>query len=279
MQAAARRCPLLNYVVRRLSLNQSLFPYPSMNMFRVVLLALAANFPVAGCAGAQSAGPEAARRAHGTPADSALRALVPTGTTAVWVMGMVPPAGPNEIMLRLQAAMRRDQAFWQQYILEHSRPGQPLPYHVNMGVTRAEYDEALRLMRQIRLAKVGEATLTVRDEGNGPLVLDGGRALPQLTGVVIDLAANQVQTPFGVAARRTRVSPGPEQAATGPWEGELWSREAISGGGSNGVSIKFGVGRLQEGGRGILYYEVKQVAGGRVASQASSILTYDIPSR
>jgi hypothetical protein len=194
-------------------------------------------------------------------------------------MGMVPPTRPNEIMLRVQAAMRRDQAFWQQYILAHSQPGQPLPYHTNMGVTRAEYEEILRLMAQIRLSKVGEATLTVRDEGKGRLVLEGGRALPDLTGVVIDLAANQVQTPFGVAAQRTRVTAGPEQAATGPWEGELWSHEALSGGGPDGVSIKFGVGRLQEGGRGILYYEIKRGTGGRATSQTSRILTYDFPSR
>lgn len=41
-------------------------------------------------------------------------------------------------------------------------------------------------------------------------------SLPELTGVVIDLSADRVRTPFGIAAGSARVEPGAGRSATGP---------------------------------------------------------------
>lgn len=193
-------------------------------------------------------------------------------------MDLAAPPRAQALMARLQAAMRQNSQWWLEYTKQHARPGEPLPYHVNFGITEPEYQEMLTLLNQLQLAEVGSAELTVRAAGQHRFVLDGGTALPDLTGIVVDLEKNRVETPFGHTSTSNPIQASEEQRATGPWNGVSWKHEALTGDGTSGTLINFNLGRLQESGRGILYYDAKRVANGTMQNRATRIVTYDLPT-
>lgn len=205
-----------------------------------------------------------------------VRALMRVGEFRVDVLGTVHPPRMLELTTRFQAAMQRKPAFWQQYIRERARPGEPLPYDTAMGLSRPEYEELLRLAGETRTAKVSEATLTIRAVGENRYEINGGSELPELTGIVIDLGADQVRTAFGTSTERGVIEPS-ERQATGPWAGVSWKHESLDASASEGSTFSFALGRLEGSRRGILYFDAKRMAAGRLTGRATRLLSYDLP--
>jgi hypothetical protein len=212
-----------------------------------------------------------------TPAHPAQEFLA-TGDLRVSVMGLVTPPRLNALQARLQAAMRADPEFWMRYVEENDRPGEILPYHAKMGITRDEYSEMLRLFKQVRMAPVSEASLKVRLEGSRRFVLDGGSALPQLSGIVIDLRRDEVISPLGKCIDRKQVTPNNDQSVTGPWRGVRWKCEEVDKATMSGTQINLGLGRLETG-RVLLYYDAKRIKSGQMEANVTVVLNYDAPSR
>ncbi|HEX6371284.1 MAG TPA: hypothetical protein VF006_20365 [Longimicrobium sp.] len=232
---------------------------------RLQYLALAALLALAPCGRAD---------AQAFPLDS-VRALLPEGTLRVDAMDVAPSPRMVELSQKFQAAARRN-AEWLQQQVRSARPGEPLPYDARLGLTREEYDELLRLAGSMSLRKVAEARLSVRTEGSR-LVLDGGAAMPELTGVAVDLAADQLVTPLATVTGSREVRNEGAAAAIGAWTGRTWSLEELSQDARDGKLVSLSVGRLRESGRGVLYWEMRQVQGGRQTARMVRILFYDVP--
>lgn len=241
-----------------------------MKLIPILLLALAAVPAISACADAQ---PAPARPA--AAADS-VRALLPVGTLRVDVMDMAASPRMNELTQRLQAAAQANQA-WFQEAIRRSTPGEPLPYDPRLGMTEAEYQEYLGLARSLTLRKVAEAQLTVREEG-ARLVFDGGSSFPDLTGVAIDLASDELLTPLGTV-RGSKPLHVPEGTAAGAWDGVRWRLEELSADAADGKVISLSLGRRREDGRGILYWELREIRGGRPVRRMVRILYYGLPAR
>lgn len=212
------------------------------------------------------------------PADST-QSLIPVGTVRATSMDLVAPPRLQELMRRFQATAQRDPQWWMEYVKANARPGEPLPYHPNLGLSEAEYREMLGMSDEMRLAPVGEGELTVRTEGDSRYVLDGGRAFPDLTGIAIDLARNRVETPLGVLTPGDPIEPSPGQAATGPWHGVRWELEDFDPDAMTGTVVKLSLGRLEESGRGILHYDARRMADGKLQTRVVRVLTYELPMR
>ncbi len=208
------------------------------------------------------------------PLDS-VRALLPSGTLRVDAMDVAPSPRMAQLTERLQAAIQHNSEWFQQQV-RRARPGEPLPYDERLGLTRAEYEEYLRLARSMGLRKVAEAPLRVRAEGQR-LVLDGGTGMPDLTGVTIELAADQLVTPLGTVTGSREVHNDGEGAAIGAWDGRTWRLEELSADERDAKVISLSVGRLRESGRGMLYWEARQVRGGQPVSRIVRILFFDPP--
>jgi hypothetical protein len=232
---------------------------------RLLYLALCATFAFA---------PVSPAAAQAFPLDS-VRALLPAGTLRVDAMDVAPAPRMTELAQKFQAAVQRDPEWFQRHA-RTARPGEPLPYDPKLGLTREEYDEFLRLANTMGLRKIAEAPLAVRAEASR-LVLDGGTGMPDLTGVVLDLAADQLVTPLATVTGSREVHNDGAGAAMGAWDGREWSVEELSEDGRDGMVVSLAVGRLRESGRGMLYWQLRQVRGGQQAVRMIRILFYDLP--
>jgi hypothetical protein len=221
----------------------------------------------------------AATRATALQTPDTIARLIPRGKVDVELLAFAASPRFLELTQRLQLAVQKDMAWWMAH-LRAATPGQPVPYHEKMGLTRAEYDEMGVLAKRMTFRVAATGRLSVRSEGDSLLIIDGGSDVPDLTGVVIDMARDEVRTPFGVARDRREIHRENDDS-TAAWDGVQWifeegqfePVEAMSG-----VSVSLALGRFRIDGRGLLHYRGVRARGGTRVSGAEVILRFDPPA-
>ena len=201
--------------------------------------------------------------------------LIPTGPVAAKVMEVATSPRAEELTAKLEAAVANNAEWWQKFVAD-APAGEPLPYDSRMGLTEAEHAEFLGLANTLTLRQADKKLLYFGWSSDTEVVLDGRGALPELSGLRIDLAADSVTTQFGVLVNRTEVNNTSPDSPTGPWSGVRWSLE--SGDPTFGVSAQFNMGRLAQSGEGILYFDAKEIRDGSITRTATYILFYPLPS-
>jgi hypothetical protein len=207
------------------------------------------------------------------PQEPGAESLIPIDGAAVDIMEVVFPPRYLEIFKKMQMAIAKDREWFLSFV-KSAAPGEPLPYDPRFGITKDEFDEMRKLGKRARLIKVKTVKLHVVKEGR-VIAFDGGKDLPELTGVKLDLAANVVTTPFGEAKESSRIEATEEQKLTGPWNGLQWKLEQGSERPLRFTIAKLALGKLQKSGRGILYYDASHFDG-RLQKTVQYVLSYDL---
>lgn len=201
--------------------------------------------------------------------------LLTVGQHQVDILGPATSERQVELNTKLMRAIETNSEFRQ--FVASMPPGQPLPYDPRCGLTRAEYDEFLALSKKLATKKVGESTLSVSSKDGVVFVLKGGDALPEFTGIEIDLQEKAVRTPEGIAEDYSSVDAG-EDSIFGPWKGTKWTLEKPGASTAERVRVEFAIGKLSESGRGVMYYRVKE--GGRAGKTTTlKAVTFEPPAR
>lgn len=193
--------------------------------------------------------------------------LLSPGEFEVDVMGHPPRY--SELSLRLAAAMKRDPVWTQEFIRDTAQPGKPLPYHEKMELSREEYAELLELIEHQSVIKAGTAIVKVTRLSDGSLLLDGGKSLPELTGVEIDFAKNEVRTPHGVASERD--DGDAKNALLGDWNGAQWKSKPSDDMASTSITVI--LGQLKASRRGLLVCDIQ--IPGNMRKRITQILNFD----
>lgn len=205
----------------------------------------------------------------------AIRDLIPRGVVQVDIMEVGAWPRQIELAARLQASVAAHPEWWVEYVAK-APPGQPLPYHPRLGLTEAEYQEFLELSSSMQMVKVADGTLNFVWDSPTHIRLIGEGSLADLTGITIDLAADRVETPFAILRERTEINNTDVDSPTGPWRGIQWKFEHLTPDLSSGAVVKLALGRRDEDGRGILYYNARRIKG-RSAQSVRYVLYYDLP--
>ena len=195
--------------------------------------------------------------------------VIRPGTLKVDVMELAAAPRLTELGKRLKNAVRGNPD-WFVELLDQTEPGEPIPYDARMGISRADYEDFLAF--KMTAQKRSTATLTIRSRDKDSLVFDGGQDLADLTDIAIDLKNDVVQTPFGVLTKRGEIN-APEDSALGAWVGTEWRLEKDEP--SRVIVASLSVGKLTQSGRGVLYYDVKQLKPNGTKSRISHILNFD----
>lgn len=198
--------------------------------------------------------------------------VISEGRFTVDILELVAPARLNELALRFQQAAQENQEWFLEHV-QKAAPGQPLPYDARFGLTESEYAEFLELSKVMTMQKTSEATLKIASIGDGAYQLDGGRKLADFTGIVIDLKNDRVQTPFGDLTEKSVVN-STEKSAIGLWTGVQWKLDAFDEEKMDGVIAKFSVGKLNETGRCVIYYDVRAI-GSDGQARITHVLNFD----
>jgi hypothetical protein len=178
--------------------------------------------------------------------------LLPAGKCNVNVMDVAYPKRFLELTGKLQVAIATNRDWWIDAV-KRAKPGEPLPYDERLGMTKSEYGEYLSLAEKTTMEKIGSVVIQVETNANS-YKFDGGSALPDLTGLEINLSKLTVVTPFAVLT-----NPSPEASSGGPglgaFSGYQWYFEGGDTDKGDITTASFLVGRLKQTGEKFIYYK------------------------
>lgn len=199
-----------------------------------------------------------------------VRTLLPRPRFNVEVLELWTPPRLTLLTQRLQQAVQADPTWWQEHV-RRAVPGEPLPYDPKLGLSEPEYRELLSLNDSIQM-KPGRTVEVVLEPTPVGWRFGAGNSLTGLRNIVIDTTSNMVHSPFGDLSAADPITPSAEQTATGPWGGPRWSLEAVDTTSLTGTIAQFAIGKHEQTGRTIIYYDAKRLEKGQVSAQASLFL-------
>jgi hypothetical protein len=154
-----------------------------------------------------------------------LRMLLPTGTINADVMdGILQEPRQIELSNKLQSAVKQNYAWFVDY-LKSVPQGQPMSYHVKLGVTKEEYAEFMDLIDNIEIISTGTQQITIWTKDD-IIQFKSGNKLSLLDSLRIDLKNNIVlfghlKLPFGDTLNIT----SNKNALKSKWTGYSWILE------------------------------------------------------
>ena len=133
------------------------------------------------------------------------------------------------------------------------RPVDPLAGLLPIGALSVERFEA---NAESQLEVVDTSIISIKQTGDGGYLLDGGTALPDLTGLEIAARGESVTTRFGRIGNRSEM-PTATIGGTGTWHGTHWSLFETDSLRGDSSMISFAVARDAEERRGLIYLQAR----------------------
>ncbi len=157
---------------------------------------------------------------------------------------------------KIESAAAQNPEWLMEYVKKHDTSAGPLPFHPNLGVSAEEYERYLELVDGgITLQQVGNVSLKVVEiAGGGLRLLSLGDEFP-LHEVELYPSRGYIETVYGRLSREKRINQTDSESPTGAWNGVQWVHEEFDG--KAGSSVKFAIGKRDDHGDGIIYYDVK----------------------
>jgi len=168
-----------------------------------------------------------------------------------------PSEEVKQIGIRFQKAMNKNQEWMFDYIEEHTylEPGENLPYHRNMGVTEAEYDQFLTGMKNTEVVEKGPFTLIVRKNEFGlNLSIPDTNFFPN---IYFDYVGGGVQTVFGYLEYIDQFE---STGIVGPVKGYTWElTEKFNMEAPSGKNLHLSIGELTQTGDLLIELDVSVI--------------------
>ena len=173
-------------------------------------------------------------------------------------VGMVIP--PNEIdkhVAKVAAASRKNPEWFKQFS-EKSEPGVPLPFHENLGLTKEEYDDYLKLWKQREFKTSEEVMILLRQGDKKSWVITATGSASTLSTLRYHAASDSFQSPNGKLTRLEDID-APADSILGAWKGREWRFQEETGLGTTKENIA--LGQSADGKHGMIVYRVQELTG------------------
>lgn len=198
----------------------------------------------------------------------------PKGALQADVMEVATDPRYDAIVAKMRAAIQKQPEWWQEYARKNADARGVVPWDAKLGITKAEYDDMMAMSRKLHLARIASTTLTFKRESGGVIVLDGGTAAAELTGLRFTPDRQSVSGAYGVLKGRQDVHQTDATAPSGVWHGVQWNGADKDKAGNARMTYLV-LGRMTPSNRGLMFLSVRQLDSGRVVDH-SRIVSYAI---
>jgi hypothetical protein len=172
------------------------------------------------------------------------------------IITVVPPKEIEAFMAKVEEAAKGDPAWFAEFSAK-SKPGVPLPFDEKLGLTKAEYDEYLKLWaaREFRTVQPVVVQLTrVRDGEWSIQVTGAGSAISILRFLEKD---DTFKSPNGILKRIEDID-ADDASILGGWTGHEWRFEEETALGR--TKENFAIGKMKDGKFNLLVYRAQEVS-------------------
>lgn len=208
-----------------------------------------------------------------------ISSVTPVGMSVASVLGIAAEPKVQEIGERFARAMAEHQDWLKGYVASQKdlKPGEPLPYHKNFGVSETEYKYfGENFRKSSRMVEVGKVELKSEPQKSGT-TLSLIAQNSSLRGVGVSFEDGIVQTQFGAMKDPKYVSHADGETPLGKWQGYVWSLEEGDPLSSSGQAKKIGLvlGVVEDSGKKFLQYKAYVINQGMVTVREELNLLVD----
>ena len=138
------------------------------------------------------------------------------------VIVVLPPREIQKYIAKVEKAAEENEEWFREFS-KNAKPGVPLPFHENLGLSREEYDAYLVLWGQREQKVIPKGKVAIRLEQPKPgewMVRVTGEGSP-ISLLRYDEAKDQMRSPNGVMERIADIDADP-MSILGEWTGQEW---------------------------------------------------------
>lgn len=204
--------------------------------------------------------------------------LLPDTLTKGEVIVVLPPRGIQKYIAKVEKAAEQNEEWFVEFS-KNAKPGVPLPFHENLGLSREEYDAYLALWAQREHKMIPNGKVAIRLEQPKPgewMIRVTGEGSP-ISLLRYDEAEDQMRSPNGVMERIADIDADP-MSILGEWSGQEWKFQEETSLGK--TKENFAIGKLADGKTGLLVYRLQEVSStGRLLYDKSLVVRFGLPAK
>lgn len=190
------------------------------------------------------------------------------------IVAVIPPEEIETYIDKVDEVRVKDPEWFEEYS-KNAKPGIPLPYHEKLGLTKAEYEEYLKLwdQREMKPVPKGELILRLEKSGEKWRIRATGQA-SDLTTMFYDPKSDTFTTTSGVLKRIEDID-ADARSILGKWTGKEWKMEEDDGFGITKENLA--IGKLADNSYGLLVYRIQEVSDtGRKLFDKSMVIRFAV---
>lgn len=175
---------------------------------------------------------------------------------------VVPPAEIDKFMAKVEIAARKNPEWFKEYSAA-AKPGVPLPFHENLGLTKEEYDEYIALWAKREFKPTEEVILVLRKTIGDTWTLTATGSAGVISTLRYNPSKDSFHSPGGDLNRLKDINTD-ENHILGAWTAKEWRFQENSLLGL--TKLNFAVGKFNKGEFGIIIYHAQEISpkGSRV---------------
>lgn len=184
---------------------------------------------------------------------------------------VTPPPEIEKYIAKVEASARKNKEWFAEYT-KATKPGAPLPFHENLGLTQEEYDDYLALWAKRDFKSVEEVVIVLRQSFDKTWSITVTGEAGVISTLRYDSGKDVYRSPNGELKRLEDIKAEPT-SILGAWSGSEWRLEEDTG--LSKLKENFAIGRYNEKEYGLLVYRVQEVSSeGRRLLDKSLVLRF-----
>lgn len=169
---------------------------------------------------------------------------------------VLPPPEIEKYIAKVEASARKNPEWFAEYT-KNSKPGTPLDYHENLGLTKEEYDDYLALWAKREFKSTAEVLLVLRESFGNTWTITASEEAQAISTLRYDPEKDVVRSPNGELKRLDDIK-ADESSILGAWTGHEWRFEEETGLGK--TKENFAIGEQDGKGFGLIVYRAQEIS-------------------
>ncbi|MGJ8634535.1 MAG: hypothetical protein ACSHX7_11520 [Luteolibacter sp.] len=169
---------------------------------------------------------------------------------------VIPPQEIEKYLAKVETAARKNPEWFTEYSAS-AKPGTPLPFHENLGLSKEEYDDYIALWAKREFKATAEVMLVLRETFGDTWALTASGDAGTISTLRYQKEEDVFQSPNGKLVRLDDISADPS-SILGAWVGKEWRFEEETGLGT--IKENFAIGKYVKPGFGLVVYRVQEIS-------------------
>lgn len=191
------------------------------------------------------------------------------------VGAIMPPEEINKYIAKVKAASKANPEWYAAYAKE-AKPGIPLPWHENLGLTKEDYEDYLALWDQRKFKAMQQVVIRLEEPKPGEWMIRVSGVGMTISLLRYNPKTGNFKSPNGELKRIEDID-ADERSILGAWTGKEWRYENNS----EFISTKenLALGSYKDGKYGLLIYRLQESTAGRRLADKSLVIRFSPPQK